>query len=203
MALTTRLTRHSPTKRADSIVPGIEATRSGTTPRPWTKVIRPSEVGGKNTFNSRHTILQASGRGHYLGNFLQVFTHSPNWWGKGVTFFQRDGQTIVHSPGTEDEYGSCWGFGGKFSYPYSGYLENQNGQNRMFRWYLANPVRFQKSLQVEIQSIFTPGNGPFRPGADDFTSVAFSYQEEPHQSFGLQPFAERTAPSKASDYKQP
>jgi hypothetical protein len=73
----------------------------------------------------------------------------------------------------------------------------------MFRWYLANPVRFQESLKVEIQSIYTPGNGPFRPGADDFTSVAYWYQEEPHQPFGLQPFAERTAPSKASDYQGP
>ncbi len=170
---------------------------------PLDQVIKPTEVGGKNTFNSRHTILQAKGRGQYVGNFLQVFTRSPNWWGEGVTFFHRDGQTVVHSPGTEDEYGSCWGFGGKFSYPYSGYVENENGHNRMFRWYLANPVRFQESLKVEIQSIFTPGNAPFRAGADDFTSVAFWYQEEPHQSFGLQSFAERTAPSKASDYKNP
>jgi hypothetical protein len=73
----------------------------------------------------------------------------------------------------------------------------------MFRWYLANPVRFQESLKVEIQSIFTPGNDPFRAGADDFTSVAFWYQEEPHQSFGLQSFAGRTAPSKASNYQKP
>jgi len=170
---------------------------------PLDQVIAPTEVGGKNTFNSRHTILQAKGRGHYVGNFLQVFTRSPSWWGEGVTLFHRDGQTVVHSPGTEDEYGSCWGFGGKFSYPYAGYLENEKGHNRMFRWYLANPVRFQESLKVEIQSIFTPGNSPFRAGADDFTSVAFWYQEEPHQSFGLQSFAERTASSKASDYKKP
>ncbi len=169
---------------------------------PVDQVIKPSEVGGKNTFNSRHTILDVKGRGHYVGNFLQVFTRSPNWWGEGVTFFHRDGQTMVHSPGTEDEYGSCWGFGDKFCYPDCGYLQNQNGNHRMFRWYLANPVRFQRSLQVEIQSIFAPGNAPFRPGADDFTSVAFWYQEEPHQSFALPPFAERTAPTRAADYKK-
>ena len=66
----------------------------------------------------------------------------------------------------------------------------------MYRWYLANPVRFQHSLKVEIQDI-----RDFGPGADDFTSVAFWYQEEPHQSFSLPPFAERTAPSRAREKK--
>jgi hypothetical protein len=54
---------------------------------------------------------------------------------------------------------------------------------------------------VEIQSILVRDKAPFEPGSDDFTSVAYWYQEEPHQSFGLQPFAERTASSKAIDYK--
>ena len=101
---------------------------------------------------------------------------------------------MVHTPGTEDEYGSCWGFGEAFSGPYCGYLPDGKGHNRMYRWYLANPVRFQESLKVEIQDICD-----FGPGADDFTSVAFWYQEEPHQSFSLQPFAERSAPSKAQE----
>jgi hypothetical protein len=170
---------------------------------PLDQLVRPSEVGGKNTFNTRHTLVQVKGHGHYVGNFLQVFTRSPNWWGEGVTFFHRDGETIVHSPGTEDEYGSCWGFGGIFCYPCCGYLENQHGNNRMFRWYLTNPVRFRESLKVEIQSVYSPRNAPFRPGSDDFTSVVYWYQEEPHQPFGLQPFAQRIAASRAADYQEP
>ena len=54
---------------------------------------------------------------------------------------------ITHSPGTEDEYGACWGFGNTYSYLYCGYLQNDKGRNRMYRWYLSNPVRFQESLQ--------------------------------------------------------
>ena len=65
----------------------------------------------------------------------------------------------------------------------------------MYRWYLSNPVRFRESLKVEIQSILM--FGPLQPGADDFTSVAFWYQEDPHRTFGLQPFGERSAASKA------
>ncbi|MCX6905605.1 MAG: DUF2961 domain-containing protein [Verrucomicrobia bacterium] len=166
-------------------------------------LVKPSEVGGKNKFNTRHTILEVKGRGHYVGNLLQVHTGSPNWWGEGVTFFHLDGETMVHSPGTEDEYGACWCFGGTFAYSYCGYLQNDKGNHRMYRWYLANPVRFRQSLKVEIQSILIPEKGPFAPGSDDFTSVAYWYQEEPHQPLALQPFAERTAPTKAINYRKP
>ena len=129
--------------------------------------------GGKNKIDTRHTILDVKGHGHYLGNFLQVDTKNPGWWGEGITVFHLDGNVMVHTPGTEDEYGSCWGFGGAFSRPCCGYLPDGKGCNRMYRWYLANPVRFQESLKVEIQDICD-----FGPGADDFTSVAFWYQRE-------------------------
>ncbi|WP_165227366.1 glycoside hydrolase family 172 protein [Aquisphaera insulae] len=164
-------------------------------------VVDADRVGGKNTFNSRHTILDVKGHGHYVGNILQVHSLSPRWWGEGVTFFHRDGRTEVHSPGTEDEYGSCWEFGKTFAYPYCGLLLDEGGDHRMYRWYVTNPVRFRESLKVEIQSIHVPGNAPFRPGADDFTSVAFWYQEAPLTAVSLQPFAERTAPSRAVDYE--
>jgi hypothetical protein len=163
-------------------------------------VVDASRVGGKNTFNSRHTILEVKGKGHYVGNFLQVHSRSPRWWGEGVTFFHQDGRTVVHSPGTEDEYGSCWEFGKTFAYPYCGLLLDDGGDHRVYRWYVTNPARFHESLKVEIQSIYVPGNAPFQPGADDFTSVAFWYQEAPLSAVTLQPFEERTAPSRAREY---
>ena len=146
-----------------------------------------------------HTILEARGRGHYVGNVLQVFSRFNGWWGEGDTIFHLDGKPMTHTPGTEDEYGSCWGFEHTYSYLYSGYLQNEKGTNRMYRWYVANPVRFQQSLNVEIQNQrYENGQVPSR---DDYTSVAFWYQEEPHQPFPLQPFRERVAPSDAAAYK--
>jgi D-arabinan exo alpha-(1,3)/(1,5)-arabinofuranosidase (non-reducing end) len=147
-----------------------------------------------------HTIMEVEGRGHYIGNFLQVNTKFNGWWGEGDTLFYRDGEKITHSPGTEDEYGSCWGFGRTYSYLECGFLENEGGKNRMYRWYLANPVRFQKSLKVEIQNQHTNGI-PTTADADDYTSVAYWYQEGPHPT-RLQTFAERTAPSKAGAGKK-
>ncbi len=143
-----------------------------------------------------HTLLEVRGRGHYVGNFLQVNTRFAGWWGEGDTIFHLDGKPLTHAPGTEDEYGSCWDFGHTYSYLYSGYLQNEKGANRMYRWYLANPVRFQQSLKVEIQNQHTNGT-PTSHDADDYTSVAFWYQEGPHP-VALQPFAERVAPSRAS-----
>lgn len=151
------------------------------------------------TQQALHTIVEIQGRGHYVGNFLQVHSHYKGWWGEGDTIFHLDGKTMTHSPGTEDEYGSCWGFERTYSYLYSGYLQMDKEDHRMYRWYVANPVRFQKALKVEIQNQRWE-NGQV-PSQDDYTTVAFWYQEEPHRSFALQPFAERVAPSKAAEYK--
>ena len=146
-----------------------------------------------------HTLLDVHGRGHYVGNFLQVHSKFDGWWGEGDTVFELDAKSMTHTPGTEDEYGACWGFGHTYSYLYSGYLQMDKQDHRMYRWYLANPVRFQQSLKVEIQNQRWE-NGQI-PSRDDYTSVAYWYQEEPHSKLLLQPFAERTAPSQAGEYK--
>ena len=133
-----------------------------------------------------------------MGNFLQAHSRYAGWWGEGDTIFHVDGKTMTHTPGTEDEYGSCWGFGHRYSYLESGYLLMEKEDHRMYRWYLANPVRFQQSLKVQIQN--QRYDSAQVPSQDDYTSVAFWYQEEPHRPFTLPPFAERVAPSKAVEY---
>jgi hypothetical protein len=147
-----------------------------------------------------HTMLEARGRGHYVGNMLQVRSRFRGWFGEGDTLFHLDDHTFAHTPGTEDEYGSCWEgpAWSVFSYLYCGHILNRDGANRMYRWYVANPVRFQKSLKVEIQNQHDNGK-PTAGDADDYTSVAFWYQEEPHQAFTLPAFAARTAGSNAGE----
>jgi hypothetical protein len=150
------------------------------------------------TRDGLHTILEVNGSGHYVGNFLQVFTRYTGWWGEGDTIFDVDGKTMTHTPGTEDEYGSCWQFEHTFSYMYAGYIQNDAGKNRMYRWYVTNPVRFQKSLKVVIQNQRYQGGQ--LPSKDDYTSVAYWYQDGAHPVPALQPFAERTAPTEAASY---
>ena len=152
-----------------------------------------------NPTDGMHRLLEVSGKGQYIGNFLQVNTKYKGWWGEGDTIFYVDGKKLTHTPGTEDEYGSCWGFGHTYSYAYSGYIQMDEGKNRMYRWYLANPVRFQKSLKVEIQNQRAQ-NGQQVPSHDDYTSVAFWYQEGAHAAPKLLPYAERVAPSRSPAY---
>lgn len=150
------------------------------------------------TRDGMHRLLAVAGKGQYVGNFLQVNTKYQGWWGEGDTIFHVDGKTLTHTPGTEDEYGGCWGFEHTYSYVYSGYIQMDDGQNRMYRWYLANPVRFQKSLVVDIQNQRYE-NGQV-PSHDDYTSVAFWYQEGAHAAPALPPYAERIAPNRSTDY---
>jgi hypothetical protein len=150
------------------------------------------------TRDGMHQLLEVSGKGHYVGNFLQVNTEYEGWWGEGDTIFQVDGKSLTHTPGTEDEYGSTWAFGHTYSYVYSGYIQMDEGKNRMYRWYMANPIRFQKSLKVEIQNQrFEQGQVPSH---DDFTSVAFWYQEGAYPVPVLLPYPERVAPSRGGGY---
>ncbi len=151
------------------------------------------------TREGMHQLLEITGKGHYIGNFLQVNTKYESWWGEGDTIFHVDGNTLTHTPGTEDEYGSTWGFEHTYSYVYSGYIQMDEGKNRMYRWYIANPVRFQKSLKVEIQNQRGEG-GAQVPSHDDYTSVAFWYQEGVHPAPALPSYAERVAPSRGAEY---
>lgn len=160
-------------------------------------------VRSNPTQKGLHPVLKIQGRGHYVGNFLQVYSKYTGWWGEGDTVFSIDGKSMTHTPGTEDEYGSCWGFGSCFSMSYVGYIQNEKQQYRMYRWYLANPVRFQKSFTAVIQNRRFQGND-FKTGqlesGDDFISVAFWYQQDRAEQVLLEDYAKRTAPSRAQNY---
>lgn len=152
-----------------------------------------------NPTNGIHPMLHVTGRGQYIGNFLQVNTRWQGWWGEGDTLFNVDGRQLDHTPGTEDEYGACWGFDHTFAYIYSGYIQMDEGANRMYRWYLANPIRFQKSLTVEIQNQRNQQSKQV-PSHDDYSSVAYWYQEGAHAAPALPPYSERIAPNRSGEY---
>jgi hypothetical protein len=151
------------------------------------------------TKTSLHTLLDASGHGHYIGGFYQVRSTYAGWWGEGDLIFHRDGRTITHAPGTEDEFGSCWGFGSTFALPACGYIHKEKGRHLMYRWYLANPVRFATSLKVEVQDQ-RMADGRQTPSHDDLTSVAFWYAEGAHAAPALPYYKDRVAPSRAEVY---
>lgn len=169
-----------------------------------------------NPTNGLHTILDVVGHGHYVGNILQVFTKSERWWGEGDTDFIIDGKAMKHSPGSEDEYGSCFDFGGRYSHLACGYIQggvlvdeqtqqySYHGNNRAYRWYASNPVRFRKSLKVTIQNQYSNPSVSYdfkgqQEANDDYTSVAYYYLEGGHK-VDLAPYSERVKTTEAVVY---
>lgn len=155
-----------------------------------------------------YTILDGvSGRGHYVGTYMAWETRSPGWWGEGEIKFYMDGDEefpTICGTGTEDYFCGSYNFHNKetnlyqtFSTPYAGLvhvlppnLYVQSGQRfGLYRWHIADPIRFKKDLKVTIQALGWKNNGAYLPLEDDIASVAFWYQAEPHAKFPPLPAA--------------
>jgi hypothetical protein len=159
-----------------------------------------------------YTILDGvTGRGHYVGTYLAWEVHSPGWWGEGEIKFYLDGDRefpSIAGTGTEDYFCGSYNFDTKgpdgknrytvFSTPYSGLAQvlppdkvYEVGQRfGLYRWHLADPVRFEKDLKVTIQALGWQSEGRYLPLEDDIASVAFWYQTEPHGKFPALPTRE-------------
>jgi hypothetical protein len=152
-----------------------------------------------------HTLLdQVQGWGHYVGTYVAWGTKSSGWWGEGEVKFYIDGDKewpTICGTGTEDYFGGAWNFEypsgeyGRYSTPYLGLSQilKPDGLYRsqqrfgMYRWHVADPIRFQSDLRVTIQALGwvrqTWDEPRYVPLQDDIASTAFWYQAEPHVSF--------------------
>jgi len=155
-----------------------------------------------------YTILDGvHGRGQYVGTYLAWEVRSPGWWGEGEIKFFMDGDQqfpTICGTGTEDYFCGSYNFENQqtrryqtFSTPYTGlaqvlppdvtYLVGQ--RFGLYRWHIADPVRFSKDLKVTIQALGwrEDKRGLYKPLDDDIASVAYWYQAEPHATFPALP----------------
>jgi hypothetical protein len=141
------------------------------------------------------------GKGQYVGTYLAWGVHNNGWWGEGEVKFYIDGDRqfpTINSTGTEDYFGGSYNFENRdkkkyeeFTTPYSGLIQViepdglYQSQQRfgLYRWHIADPVRFETDLHVTIQALGWKKNGTYLPLTDDIASVAFWYQTEPHSPF--------------------
>lgn len=141
-----------------------------------------------------YQIADIEGRGHYVGTVMNIRQHLASWYGEGDDFWFIDGETEprLRGTGSEDYFCDAWGFR-KFDGPYYGVPVFDNykpmGKITAYRWHIADPVLFTKSLRLEIEhkGVTFNEDGSVRSGfeerSDDFSSVAFWYQTEPHKPF--------------------
>jgi D-arabinan exo alpha-(1,3)/(1,5)-arabinofuranosidase (non-reducing end) len=145
-------------------------------------------LDGKNNY----VILEANGRGHYVGCNLSIDHINPipnfGWFGEGDDMIFIDGESTpsIIGTGTEDYFCAAWGYPGGFNpMPYHGIsLAGPNdglimfqGKWTMYRFHIQDPVMFTKSIKVTIE------HGHGNAQSNDYSSVAYWYQAEPHQAF--------------------
>ena len=160
-------------------------------------------------YKSVYTILDGvKGWGQYVGTYLCWGVSDNGWWGEGEIKFFLDGDSefpTICGTGTEDYFCGSYNFDtraadGKnhyteFSTPYSGLaqvirpdgLYNASTRFGLYRWHIADPIRFEKDLRVTIQALGWQSGGRYRPLQDDIASTAFWYQTEPHAPFPALP----------------
>lgn len=146
--------------------------------------------------NPDFTILDnVKGQGKYVGTFISWTQLHSGWFGEGEVKFFIDGDKkfpTLCGTGTEDYFGGTYGFPEVYTTAYAGNtLDNskvEDGGPRkwsLYRWHIMDPVFFSRDLRITIQSLgwYNGNPGGYRPLADDVASVAYWYQNEPHNTF--------------------
>ncbi len=148
---------------------------------------------GRNTSgDGNYVILEARGRGHYVGCNLNVhnlrITEQWNWYGEGDDMIFVDGEAFppsLHGTGTEDYFNTAWCPAEEYSSPYHGITmaggPNWSGKISLYRFHIEDPICFRESLLVTIE------HGHNNQRSDDVSSTAYWYQTEPHLPFSLLP----------------
>jgi hypothetical protein len=139
--------------------------------------------------------LDATGQGHFVGVTMSVLQNQDGWWGEGDDMFFVDGEKLpsINGTGSEDYFLGAWDFGDHpFSYssfgaPVKG-PEVTGGRTSVYRFHLDSPVPFTKSLRATIE------HGHANHRSDNFFSVAYWYQNEPHAPFPPLPPVEQRLP---------
>src|SRR5258706_4090626 len=137
-----------------------------------------------------YTILETTGKGHYVGTVLAVRTRSPAWFGEGDERIYIDGETVpsIQGTGTEDYFLSAWGLKKTltpyFGTPYFDQWGIVGGHTSAYRWHLNDPLVFNTGIKVTIEHFgwIAPDENvnnksmSWNEREDDYSSVAFWYQ---------------------------
>jgi hypothetical protein len=143
------------------------------------------------------------GKGQFVGVYLAWGVNNNGWWGEGEIKFYIDGDSkfpTICGTGTEDYFCGSYNFdrNGKyteFCTPYSGLVQvirpdgTYRSQQRfgLYRWHIAEPIRFDKDLRITIQDLGWRQGGRYLPQKSDIASVCFWYQTNPHAKYPVLP----------------
>ena len=140
--------------------------------------------------------LDAKGHGQFVGVTMSVLQNQDMWWGEGDDMFFIDGAKApsIIGTGSEDYFLGAWDFGGQ---PFSHQLygapvvgeELAGGRSSVYRFHFDSPIPFTKSIWATIE------HGHANHRSDNFYSVAYWYQAEPHAPFPALPPVDQRIPA--------
>ena len=139
--------------------------------------------------------MEAIGHGQFVGVTMSVVQNQDYWWGEGDDMFFIDGEKTpsVAGTGSEDYFLGSHDFGHPFSYALYGApvvgAELAGSRSSAYRFHLDAPIPFTKSFKATIEH----GHANLR--SDNYYSVAYWYQAEPHAPFPPLPPVEQRLPS--------
>ena len=138
--------------------------------------------------------MEATGRGQFVGVTMSVVQNQDYWWGEGDDMFFVDGATspTITGTGSEDYFSGAYDFQKPFSYDLYGAPvvgdERAGGRSSVYRFHLDSPIPFTKSIRATIE------HGHANVRSDNYYSVAYWYQTEPHAPFPVLPSVEERLP---------
>jgi hypothetical protein len=143
-------------------------------------------VGKKSNLDGEgnYVFLEARGRGDFVGVTQSILQNQDDWWGEGDDMIFVDGEKLpsINGTGSEDYYLGAWGFEAGASHYLLFGVPVMGGYNAGARWsvyrfHLDSPIPFTKSIRVTIE------HGHANHRSDNYFSVAYWYQAEPHAKF--------------------
>jgi hypothetical protein len=154
------------------------------------------------TQGSLYTLIDdVKGKGQYIGTYIAWGVNNNGWWGEGEIKFFMDGDSkfpTINGTGTEDYFCGSYNFENKKTHQYQEFSTAYAGLHQvirpdgvytsqqrfgMYRWHIADPIRFDKELKITIQDLGWRSEGRYLPQQSDISSVVYWYQAEPHASF--------------------
>ena len=154
-------------------------------------------VDDKRNLNGQdnYVWMEAKGSGQFVGVTMSVCKTRMAGGAKGMTCSSSMMTTTpaINGTGSEDYFLGAWDFGGKpFSYQLYGAPvvgpELAGSRSSVYRFHLDAPIPFRRSFKATIEH----GNANHR--SDNFYSVAYWYQTEPHAPFPPLPPADQRLP---------
>lgn len=146
-------------------------------------------LDGKDNFEW----FTAKGHGQYLGVTMSVLQNQDGWWGEGNDLFEIDGTEQIVGTGSEDYFLGAWGFLAAQDFLLHGAPlvspEIAGGRQSVYRFHLDSPIPFTRSMRASIE------HGHANHRSDNFYSVAYWYQAEPHEPFPPLPNVDQRIPT--------